>query len=119
MGTCIQETDAYWHRLAEAGVKGFILNSYFGEGSHLRADERRHFLQAAVEVCNSHGLQIISEVNRDSLWETVEGVEEASEGGASYAIINVPRVYDLEMTLEDVFRYISVVRLLHTIRAIV
>ena len=103
-------TDNCEHRLVEGGITGVILNTHHGEGLHNCTGERKQFLDTAVETLRGKGTHVLVECSRESLWETVEKVDEAYKGGAEWGVISVPRVYGDVLRLEDVFGYFKQVR---------
>ena len=90
------------------------LFTYFGEGPYVSQTERQQFLQVAKEVLKPKGVTILVECSRESLWETREKIQEAHEGGADYAFLNVPITFLEEINLDDVFAYFHQVRTLQS-----
>lgn len=95
-------------RLAEAGVTGLVTHGSNGEAVHLARNERQIINQISRDALDSVGRQdlpLIAGCSAQSVRETIQLCVEASESGASFALVLPPSYYAGLLDVTQITQY--------------
>ena len=106
----ITTTVQHARRMAQAGVKGLVLQGSNGEAPHLLHDERVVLIKSirhALDEENYRQIVIIAGCGAASLRETTLYLQEAKESGADFGLLLPPSYWATAMTPQVVENYFS------------
>lgn len=83
-------------RLAESGIRGFVVMGSNGEAVHLSSDERVEVMRAARQAAGKEAL-VIAGCGEQSTRATVRNCEQAARSGADVALVLPPFYYRSRM----------------------